>query len=158
MRFVVWFNEMKSSISEEVGSLNSMKHLQAQEEVRVAREDEARRLKLEQETAADMTLLRAILDAEHHAREVESAAEQRRTELDARIQGKKDELLARVRQETRAAIAADAAEEHSRADAKIAAEQAEAASRREALRKKYALAREGYVRRVFDIVTGKSDE
>ncbi|MGI6026084.1 MAG: hypothetical protein ACOX7G_03865 [Candidatus Scatomorpha sp.] len=138
--------------------MNSMKHLQAQEEVRAAREDESRRLKLEQETAADMTLLRAILDAEHHAREVESAAEQRRTELESRIQGRKDELLAKVKQETRAAIAADAAAEHSRADAEIAAEQAEAAAHREALRKKYQLAREGYVQRVFDIVTGKRDE
>ena len=38
------------------------------------------------------------------------------------------------------------------------AEQAEAAARREALQKKYQLAREGYVQRVFDIVTGKRDE
>ena len=36
--------------------------------------------------------------------------------------------------------------------------QAEAAARREALQKKYQLAREGYVQRVFDIVTGKRDE
>ena len=88
-----------------------MNQLQAQQEVRVSREDEARRLKLEEETSADMVLLRAILDAEHR-----------------------------------------------RADAEIAAEQAEAAARREALQKKYQLAREGYVQRVFDIVTGKRDE
>ena len=117
-----------------------MNQLQAQQEVRVSREDEARRLKLEEETSADMALLRAILDAEH------------------RIQGRKDELLEQIRQETRAAIAADAAAEHQRADAEIAAEQAEAAARREALQKKYQLAREGYVQRVFDIVTGKRDE
>lgn len=135
-----------------------MNQLQAQQEVRVSREDEARRLKLEEETTADMALLRAILDAEHRAREVEEAAQQRRTGLEERIQGRKDELLEQIRQETRAAIAADAAAEHRRADAEIAAEQAEAAARREALQKKYQLAREGYVQRVFDIVTGKSDE
>ncbi|MFR3290205.1 MAG: hypothetical protein ACLTSG_08040 [Lachnospiraceae bacterium] len=33
--------------------MNSMKQLQAQEEVRARREEEARRLRLEQETAAD---------------------------------------------------------------------------------------------------------
>ena len=129
-----------------------MNQLQAQQEVRVSREDEARRLKLEEETSADMALLRAILDAEHRAREVEEAAQQRRTGLEERIQGRKDELLEQIRQETRAAIAADAAAEHQRADAEIAAE------RREALQKKYQLAREGYVQRVFDIVTGKRDE
>lgn len=135
-----------------------MNQLQAQQEVRVSREDEARRLKLEEETSADMALLRAILDAEHRAREVEEAAQQRRTGLEERIQGRKDEPLEQIRQETRAAIAADAAAEHRRADAEIAAEQAEAAARREALQKKYQLAREGYVQRVFDIVTGKRDE
>lgn len=129
-----------------------MNQLQAQQEVRVSREDEARRLKLEEETSADMALLRAILDAEHRAREVEEAAQQRRTGLEERIQGRKDELLEQIRQETRAAIAADAAAEHQRADAEIAA------ARREALQKKYQLAREGYVQRVFDIVTGKRDE
>lgn len=134
-----------------------MNQLQAQQEVRVSREDEARRLKLEEETSADMALLRAILDAEHRAREVEEAAQQRRTGLEER-HVRKDELLEQIRQETRAAIAADAAAEHRRADAEIAAEQAEAAARREALQKKYQLAREGYVQRVFDIVTGKRDE
>ena len=59
--------------------MNSMNQLQAQQEVRVSREDEARRLKLEEEPSADMALLRAILDAEHRAREVEEAA--RRAEL-----------------------------------------------------------------------------
>ena len=156
--FVVCFNEMRRTTSREVVSLNSMNQLQAQQQVRVSREDEARRLKLEEETSADMALLRAILDAEHRAREVEEAAQQRRTGLEERIQGRKDELLEQIRQETRAAIAADAAAEHQRADAEIAAEQAEAAARREALQKKYQLAREGYVQRVFDIVTGKSDE
>lgn len=150
--FVVCFNEMRRTTSREVVSLNSMNQLQAQQEVRVSREDEARRLKLEEETSADMALLRAILDAEHRAREVEEAAQQRRTGLEERIQGRKDELLEQIRQETRAAA------EHQRADAEIAAEQAEAAARREALQKKYQLAREGYVQRVFDIVTGKSDE
>ena len=101
--FVVCFNEMRRTTSREVVSLNSMNQLQAQQEVRVSREDEARRLKLEEETSADMA-------------------------------------------------------EHQRADAEIAAEQAEAAARREALQKKYQLAREGYVQRVFDIVTGKRDE
>lgn len=156
--FVVCFNEMRRTTSREVVSLNSINQLQAQQEVRVSREDEARRLKLEEETSADMALLRAILDAEHRAREVEEAAQQRRTGLEERIQGRKDELLEQIRQETRAAIAADAAAEHRRADAEIAAEQAEAAARREALQKKYQLAREGYVQRVFDIVTGKRDE
>ena len=126
--FVVCFNEMRRTTSREVVSLNSMNQLQAQQEVRASREDEARRLKLEEETSADMALLRAILDAEHRAREVEEAAQQRRTGLEERIQGRKDELLEQIRQETRAAIAADAAAEHQRADAEIAAEQAESFS------------------------------
>ena len=83
--------------------MNSINQLQAQQEVRVSREDEARRLKLEEETSADMALLRAILDAEHRAREVEEAAQQRRTGLEERIQGRKDELLEQIRQETRGA-------------------------------------------------------
>lgn len=135
-----------------------MKQIQAQEEARASREDEARRLKLEQETAADMVVLRAILDAERSARELEAAAQQRRAGLDARVQKAKDELLSQVRKETRAAIAEDAAAEHRRADAEIAAEHAEAEKRRGALRRKYELAREGYIGLVYDIVTGKRDE
>ena len=73
--------------------MNSMKQLQAQEEVRARREEEARRLRLEQETAADMAVLRAILDAERSACEIESAAEQYRAGLDGRIRAAKDELL-----------------------------------------------------------------
>lgn len=138
--------------------MNSMKQIQAQEEARASREDEARRLKLEQETAADMVVLRAILDAERSARELEAAAQQRRAELDARVQKAKDELLSQVRKETRAAMAEDAAAEHSRAEAEIAAEHAEAEKHREALRRKYELAREGYIGLVYDIVTGKRDE
>lgn len=138
--------------------MNSMKQLQAQEEVRAKREEEARRLKLEQETSADMVILRAILDAEKQAGEIEKAAQERRAGLDGRIRAAKDELLARVRAENRAAMAQDAEAEHSRADAEIAAEHAEADARREALRARYELAREGYVQRVFDIVTGKQDE
>ena len=57
-----------------------MNQLQAQQEVRVSREDEARRLKLEEETSADMALLRAILDAVLRAREVEAAGELARRE------------------------------------------------------------------------------
>ena len=138
--------------------MNSMKQLQAQEEARAKREDEARRLKLERETEADMAVLRAILDAERSALETENAASQHRAGLDGRVQAAKDELLARVRSETRAAIAEDAAAEHRRADAEIAAEHAEAEKRREALRRKYELAREGYIGLVYDIVTGKRDE
>lgn len=112
--------------------MNSIKQLQAQEEVRARREEEARRLRLEQETAADMAVLRAILDAERSACEIESAAERHRAGLDGRIRAAKDELLSRVR--------------------------AEAAARREALRARYESSREGYVQQVFDIVTGKRDE
>ena len=65
--------------------MNSIKQLQAQEEVRARREEEARRLRLEQETAADMAVLRAILDAERSACEIESAAERHRAGLDGRI-------------------------------------------------------------------------
>lgn len=135
-----------------------MNQLHAQEEARASREDEARRLKLEQETAADMVVLRAILDAERSAREIEEAAQRHRAGLDERVQRAKDELLSQVRKETHAAIEEDAAAEHRRADAEIAAEHAEADRHREALRRKYELAREGYVSLVYDIVTGKRDE
>lgn len=135
-----------------------MKQLHAQEEARALREEEARRLKLEQETEADMAVLRVILDAERSARELEEAARQHRAGLDARVQKARDELLSQVRRETRAAIEEDAAAEHRRADAEIAAERSEADRHREALRRKYELAREGYVGLVYDIVTGKRDE
>lgn len=138
--------------------MNSMKQLQAQEEARAKREDEARWLKLERETEADMAVLRAILDAERSALETENAASQHRAGLDGRVQAAKDELLARVRSETRAAIAEDAAAERRRADVEIERDRAEAAARRDALKRRYELSREGYVELVFDIVTGKRDE
>ena len=125
--------------------MNSMKQLQAQEEARAKREDEARRLKLERETEADMAVLRAILDAERSALETENAASQHRAGLDGRVQAAKDELLARVRSETRAAIAEDAAAERRRADVEIERDRAEAAARRDALKRRYELSREGYV-------------
>lgn len=138
--------------------MNSMKQLQAQEEVRARREEEARRLRLEQETAADMAVLRAILDAERSACEIESAAEQYRAGLDGRIRAAKDELLSRVRAETREAMAQDAEAERLRAEGEIEKDRAEANARREALRARYESSREGYVQQVFDIVTGKRDE
>lgn len=138
--------------------MNSMKQLQAQEEVRARLEEEARRLRLEQETAADMAVLRAILDAERSACEIESAAEQHRAGLDGRIRAAKDELLSRVRAETREAMAQDAEAERLRAEGEIEKDRAEAAARREALRARYESSREGYVQQVFDIVTGKRDE
>ena len=115
--------------------MNSMKQLQAQEEVRARREEEARRLRLEQETAADMAVLRAILDAERSACEIESAAERHRAGLDGRIRAAKDELLSRVRAETREAMAQDAEAERLRAEGEIEKDRAEAAARREALRR-----------------------
>lgn len=138
--------------------MNSMKQLQAQEEVRARREEEARRLRLEQETAADMAVLRAILDAERSACEIESAAERHRAGLDGRIRAAKDELLSRVRAETREAMAQDAEAERLRAEGEIEKDRAEAAARRETLRARYESSREGYVQQVFDIVTGKRDE
>ena len=138
--------------------MNSMKQLQAQEEVRARREEEARRLRLEQETAADMAVLRAILDAERSACEIESAAERHRAGLDGRIRAAKDELLSRVRAETREAMAQDAEAERLRAEGEIEKDRAEAAARREALRARYESSSEGYVQQVFDIVTGKRDE
>lgn len=138
--------------------MNSMKQLQAQEEVRVKREAEERRQRLEQETAADMVVLRAILDAERSACEIENAAESRRAGLDARVRAEKDRLLAKVRAETREAMARDAEAEHRRAEGEIEKDRAEAAARREALRARYDSSREGYVQQVFDIVTGKRDE
>ena len=135
-----------------------MKQLQAQEEVRARLEEEARRLRLEQETAADMAVLRAILDAERSACEIESAAERHRAGLDWRIRAAKDELLSRVRAETREAMAQDAEAERLRAEGEIEKDRAEAAARREALRARYESSREGYVQQVFDIVTGKRDE
>ncbi len=138
--------------------MNSMKHLQAQEEARAKQEAEERRLRLEKETEADMLILRALLDAEQQARQIEDAAAQRRAGLDARVQAGKDELLLKVRQETRAAIVADSGAERERADAEIARDRAAADSTRERLRQSYALRREGYVGRVFDIVTGQKDE
>ena len=138
--------------------MNSIKQLQAQEEVRARREEEARRLRLEQETAADMAVLRAILDAERSACEIESAAERHRAGLDGRIRAAKDELLSRVRAETREAMAQDAEAERLRAEGEIEKDRAEAAARREALRARYESSREGYVQQGFDIVTGKRDE
>lgn len=86
--------------------MNSMKHIQAQEEARARREAEERRLQLERETEADMIILNALLDAEREARRIEDAAAERRAGLEARVQAKKDELLLKTRQETRAAIVA----------------------------------------------------
>ena len=43
--------------------MNSMKQIKAQEEVRAQREAEERRERLERETAADMLVLHALLEA-----------------------------------------------------------------------------------------------
>lgn len=138
--------------------MNSMKHIQAQEEARARREAEERRLQLERETEADMIILNALLDAEREARRIEDAAAERRAGLEARVQAKKDELLLKARQETRAAIVADSNAERSRADMEIEKDRSEAAAMREKLQRRYEQRREGYVSKVLDIVTGQKDE
>lgn len=138
--------------------MNSMKHIQAQEEARARREAEERRFQLERETEADMIILNALLDAEREARRIEDAAAERRAGLEARVQAKKDELLLKTRQETRAAIVADSNAERSRADMEIEKDRSEAAAMREKLQRRYEQRREGYVSKVLDIVTGQKDE
>lgn len=140
------------------GTLNSMKHLQAQEEARAKREAEERRIRLENENRADMLILHALLDAERQAREIEDEAREYRSGLEARLQTKKDELLQSTRQAARAAIIADSNAERERADLEIRREKEQADSVRERLRRQYESRREGYVERVFDLVTGQKDE
>lgn len=138
--------------------MNSMKHLQAQEEARAKREAEERRIRLENENRADMLILHALLDAERQAREIEDGAQEYRSGLEARLQAKKDELLQNARQAARAAIIADSNAERERAEQEIRREKEQAGAVRERLRRQYETRREGYVRRVFDIVTGQRDE
>lgn len=138
--------------------MNSMKHLQAQEEARAKREAEERRIRLENENRADMLILHALLDAERQAREIEDGAQEYRSGLEARLQAKKDELLQNARQAARAAIIADSNAERERAEQEIRREKEQAGAVRERLRLQYETRREGYVRRVFDIVTGQRDE
>ena len=138
--------------------MNSMKHLQAQEEARAKREAEERRIRLENENRADMLILHALLDAERQAREIEDGAREYRSGLEARLQTKKDELLQSTRQAARAAIIADSNAERERADLEIRREKEQADSVRDRLRRQYESRREGYVERVFDIVTGQRDE
>ncbi len=140
------------------GTLNSMKHLQAQEEARAKREAEERRIRLENENRADMLILHALLDAERQAREIEDEAREYRSGLEARLQTKKDELLQSTRQAARAAIIADSNAERERADLEIRREKEQADSVRDRLRRQYESRREGYVERVFDLVTGQKDE
>ena len=140
------------------GEMNSMKHLQAQEEARAKREAEERRIRLENENRADMLILHALLDAERQAREIEDGAREYRSGLEARLQTKKDELLQSTRQAARAAIIADSNAERERADLEIRREKEQADSVRDRLRRQYESRREGYVERVFDIVTGQRDE
>ncbi len=138
--------------------MNSMKHLQAQEEARAKREAEERRIRLENENRADMLILHALLDAERQAREIEDGAREYRSGLEARLQTKKDELLQSTRQAARAAIIADSNAERERADLEIRREKEQADSVRDRLRRQYESRREGYVERVFDLVTGQKDE
>lgn len=138
--------------------MNSMKHLQAQEEARAKREAEERRIRLENENRADMLILHALLDAERQAREIEDEAREYRSGLEARLQTKKDELLQSTRQAARAAIIADSNAERERADLEIRREKEQADSVRDRLRRQYESRREGYVERVFDLVTGQKDE
>ena len=138
--------------------MNSMKHLQAQEEARAKREAEERRIRLENENRADMLILHALLDAARQAREKEDGAREYRSGLEARLQTKKDELLQSTRQAARAAIIADSNAERERADLEIRREKEQADSVRDRLRRQYESRREGYVERVFDLVTGQKDE
>ena len=129
--------------------MNSMKQIKAQEEVRAQREAEERRERLERETAADMLVLHALLEAEQKAKEIEDAAEEYRARLGSRVQSAKDEMLAQVRRETRAAMAKDAEAEHARAELEIEKDRAAAAETRERLRRRYEAKRPGYVDRVL---------
>lgn len=138
--------------------MNSMKQIKAQEEVRAQREAEERRERLERETAADMLVLHALLEAEQKAKEIEDAAEEYRARLGSRVQSAKDEMLAQVRRETRAAMAKDAEAEHARAELEIEKDRAAAAETRERHRRRYEAKRPGYVDRVLALALGQKDE
>ena len=100
---------------------NAKKEKQAAaENERIQRELEETRKKLAAETAADMIVLRALLDAEKQARGIEQAADDYSVGVEWRLTESEREIDAAVRAKVRAEVEKDAAEAAKRSDEQIA--------------------------------------
>ena len=102
--------------------------------------------------------LREILDAERRAVEIYDGALTQRRDLDARIARGKDSLAHKYADKVNMALTAVRAEAAAQADAEIARREAQTNARLDTLREGFALSREGYIDKLFSLVTGDLDE
>ena len=138
---------------------NARKDKQAAAEAeKAARELEELKRKLSAETAADMKILRALLDAEKQARGIEQAAEDYSVGVDWRLTEAQREIDARVRAKVREEVERDSAEAAKKSDEKIAAVKQDVEKKREAIMKRFEARRSEYADRVFKLVIGAADE
>ena len=152
---------MHISKKREVGRLakNARKDKQAAVEAeKAARELEELKKKLSAETAADMKILRALLDAEKQARGIEQAAEDYSVGMDWRLTESEREIDAKIRAKVREEVELDSAEAAKKSDEKIAAVKADVEKKREAILKRFEARRSEYADRVFKLVIGAADE
>lgn len=130
----------------------------AQAAERAAKELEELKKKLRAETAADMEVLRALLDAEKQARGIEQAADDYSVGVEWRLTESEREIDSAERAEVDKLIAADEAEARRRADEQIAAANSEVKARRDEVEARFAEHREEYAEKVFNLVIGAEDE
>ena len=106
----------------------------------------------------DAHVLAALLGAEREAQRLECEARGLKDCRAARIEDGRTKLRAELAAGVRSAAEAARAREHSRADAEIVRINEEKDEKLKVLRARFQAAREGYVERVFAIVTGQTDE
>ena len=138
---------------------NAKKEKQAAaENERIQRELEETRKKLAAETAADMIVLRALLDAEKQARGIEQAADDYSVGVEWRLTESEREIDAAVRAKVRAEVEKDAAEAAKRSDEQIAAVRKEAEAKCAEISARFEARRGEYADKVFNLVIGAEDE
>ena len=138
---------------------NAKKEKQAAaENERIQRELEETRKKLAAETAADMIVLRALLDAEKQARGIEQAADDYSVGVEWRLTESERAIDAQERAAVRAAEKGDAAEAAKAADEKIAAIRKDAEAKRAVISERFEQRRAEYADKVFSLVIGAADE
>lgn len=125
---------------------------------REQQEMEALRQRMSAETASDMAVLRALMDAEKQARGVEQAAEDYSVGVEWRLRETESEIDAAENAEVKRLSEQDAADEAKKADDKIAAVRADVEKKRAELSERFEAHRSEYVDKVFNLVIGAEDE
>ncbi len=130
----------------------------AAEAERKQRELDALKERMSAETAADMEVLRALLDAERQAKGVEQAADDYSVGVEWRVSETMREIDAAESAKENKLVEQDSADLAKKADEQIAAVKADVEKRRGELIKRFEARRAEYADRVFNLVIGAEDE